>query len=110
MGLRELEFIQHYCVRGREEGRGGGGEERGRGREHNTSCHTLLCASTNLTPFQDIERMISGNFFMFSVDVWSTQIYLSKSPYTTSILHGLNSDSAYNSIQASVKLQFYFSQ
>ena len=38
---------------------------------------------------------------MFSVDVWSTQKHLSKSPYTTSILHGPNS--AYNSIQVSVK-------
>jgi len=62
------------------QGRGEGKEERERKRERvgqrrqcQWTVHTLLCASTNLTPFHDIDRMISGNFFMFSVDVWNTQ-------------------------------------
>ena len=75
--LREMELIcELMCegTQGRERGRKRGRGREGEGRaEKAVTVHTLLCASTNLTPFHDIDRMISGNFFMFSVDVWNTQ-------------------------------------
>ena len=76
-----MELVCELMYEGTQGGRGEGreGEEEGelgrvgQRRQCQWTAHTLLCASTNLTPFQDIERMISGNFFMFSVDVWNTQ-------------------------------------
>ena len=34
---------------------------------------TMVCASTNFTPFQEMARMICGIFFMFSVEVYANQ-------------------------------------